>query len=470
MPPNDTNYVADRTAASNVLKQFYLGPIRSQLNSKTLLMHRLAKRSDVVEGLEWVIPVHTGRNVGVMARPEMATLGASGRQSYRRLRGNVVYTYGKITLSGPLLASARTQRGAFLNALEGETKGLLRDFKKDLNRQLFGDGSGRLGMVSDVASAPTYGVREIFDYANQGSRLRGIGVGDRVFLEDVTGASAADSVLLGNSQLVSSVDIAAKTVTLAGAIAGAAVGDHFVKARDSNLAGAINDSSFRGFSSSAVRTNVEMMGLLGIMGSGGGTSTTSLPRSANSGAAYAPLAAGKTYAATVFAGATPQDADLQNLSSSTEPLWRPNVFANGGVPRALTTDLMQRAIDEQEIAGEARATIGICSHAVRRAYVNLLTADRRFVNIRTLDGGFEAVDFNGIPLVVDVDCPEGMILFPHEPNLMIARQSDFFFMEKDGAVFARVADTDAYDATLCHYADLLTDRRNAHSLVSDILV
>lgn len=470
MPPNDTAYVADRTAASNVLKQFYLGPIRSQLNSKTLLMHRLAKREDVVEGLEWVIPVHTGRNAGVMARGEMQTLGASGRQSYQRLRGNVVYNYGKITLSGPLLASARTQRGAFLNALEGETKGLIRDFKKDLNRQMFSDGSGRLGMVSDVGSAPTYGVREIFDYANQGNRLRGIGVGDRLFLEDVTGASTTDSVLLGNSQRVTAVDLDARTITLAGAIGSAAVGDHFVKARDTGLSAAINDSSFRGFASSAVRGHVEMMGLLGIMGSGSGTATTSLPRSANNGAAYSPLGAGKVYAATVNGGATAQDGDLQNLSAVTEALWRPNVFANGGVPRPLTTDLMQRAVDAQEINGEARATIGICSHAVRRAYVNLLQADRRYVNTKMLDGGFEAVDFNGIPLVVDVDCPEGMILFPHEPNLMIVRQSDFFFMEKDGAVFARLPDTDGYDATLCYYSDLLTDRRNAHSLVVDVAV
>jgi hypothetical protein len=87
----------------------------------------------------------------------------------------------------------------------------------------------------------------------------------------------------------------------------------------------------------------------------------------------------------------------------------------------------------------------------------------------TLDGGFKAVDFNGIPLVPDRDCRKNRIYYVSPESLKIFRLSDFDWMEKDGAVLNRVANGDAYEATLFHYGNLGTIARNANGLLDDIL-
>jgi hypothetical protein len=46
--------------------------------------------------------------------------------------------------------------------------------------------------------------------------------------------------------------------------------------------------------------------------------------------------------------------------------------------------------------------------------------------------------------------------------------SDWEFMDDDGAILNRVANTDAYEATLYIYSELATDARNAHAAVRDL--
>jgi len=207
------------------------------------------------------------------------------------------------------------------------------------------------------------------------------------------------------------------------------------------------------------------MGLVGIC-SGSGTPNTNWTR--NPTLAYNPVPPGQVYAGTV--NSVTVFADLQGVQSSSTTVWRSNNFMNGGVPRALTTDLMQQAMDAAEQNGQATATVGLGSYNVRRTYVNLLTADRRYVNEYMLDGGFKAIDFNGIPIVPDKDAPEAALFLLSEPNLMIARMSDFYWLDKDGAILSRVSGLDEWDAILAYYAELATDRRNAHAVIGDIAI
>ena len=57
-----------------ILKTQYLGPIREQLNSSSVLYSRLEKNEDSVVGKNFTIPLHYGRNEGVGARAEGGTL------------------------------------------------------------------------------------------------------------------------------------------------------------------------------------------------------------------------------------------------------------------------------------------------------------------------------------------------------------------------------------------------------------
>lgn len=464
---------SDRAAADAVLKDFFLGPVRDQLNSETLLMRRLEKNEEIVEGRYIVMPLHTGRNVGVMARRESGVvtngslLPAAGRQGYTDMRFLTRYNYGRIKLTGPVMASCRSQRGAFVRILDEEVKGLVRDLKNDINRQMYGDASGRIGTVAALPGGSVITVREPWDFANQAASLKWFQPGDRLLAEDW---SAATSTIIGTTAgniaiEVSSVDIKNKQLTMASAIGGAlAVNDHLLRAYDAGVAASVGASTLRGATSAATYNEAaEMMGLIGIL-SGDGTGTTNWPRNAVEGT-YNAIGAGLAYA-----GANASAAVGATVQGVTHSIWRSNNFFNTGVPRALSTNLMQTAFDACEVLGQATPTIGICSHGVRRAYVDMLQADRRFVNEFMLDGGFKAVDFNGIPIVPDKDCPEGTLFFLSEPNLMIGRMSDFYWLDKDGAILSRVSGVDEWEAILAWYSELATDRRNAHAVIGDIAV
>jgi hypothetical protein len=110
----------------------------------------------------------------------------------------------------------------------------------------------------------------------------------------------------------------------------------------------------------------------------------------------------------------------------------------------------------------------LTSHALRREYYDLCIADRRAVNTMTLDGGWKALEFNGIPLTVDQDAIDGEMYFITTKDLSIYRMSDYEWMTKDGSVLHRVADYDAYEAVLFRYAELGCTRRNSHAVLADL--
>lgn len=143
------------SAISDILKNQYLGPIREQLNNDIILLSRLEKDDESVVGKNFTIPLHIGRNEGIGATTDGGTLPTAGNQSYKETIVPMRYLYGRIQLTGPSMKASRSNEGAFVRALESEMKGLARDLKSDLNRQLFGDGSG---LLATCASASTVNI------------------------------------------------------------------------------------------------------------------------------------------------------------------------------------------------------------------------------------------------------------------------------------------------------------------------
>ena len=100
--------------ADAVLKDYYLGPVREQLNQKAILLwgpsdgdekspsstgdrvswRGLSKESEGVEfaGRQWVIPVHVSRNEGVGAIDDLETAAVDAvlmrRRRYLRIRSD----------------------------------------------------------------------------------------------------------------------------------------------------------------------------------------------------------------------------------------------------------------------------------------------------------------------------------------------------------------------------------------------
>lgn len=386
-----------------ILKEDYLGPIRDQLNNATIMLQRLKRNEEDVGGRIASVPLHTGRNSGVGARADGGNLPAAGRQGYNTAQYLCAYNYGRIQVTGPTIAASRKDKYAFVKAVDSEIKGMVKDLKDDLNRQLFGDRSGIMALctVANGAGAATFTVDNP-QYIQTG-----------MIIDNMTGVAAP----VRFTRTVTAVNRVTGVVTVSVVYAGAAdvaIGDAIVRSGNFGL---------------------EMMGLLGIV------------NDANTRDGQFVGALDRTLAANGF--------------------WDANVLANGGVARNLTLDLMQQGFDASEIEG-GEVSLITTSYAQRRRYLALVKADGRFVNNLKMDGGWDALDYNGKPLVVDRHMLPGMIYFLDEKTLELYRMSDFDWMDMDGSVLSRVAGVDAYEATLYKYATLGCGACNNNTVIEDL--
>lgn len=162
---------------------------------------------------------------------------------------------------------------------------------------------------------------------------------------------------------------------------------------------------------------------------------------------------------------------FQNVDPAVEPSWKALLDSNAGTNRALSESLMILMADNIRAQG-GTVTAMFSNLGVRRAYFNLLTAQRRFTNTQEFTGGFKGLAFttdNGdIPFVVDIEAPKNRVYFMNEKEITLYREADWSFMNRDGSMWQRVIGFDAYEAIMFQYSQLGTHRRNTHGLLSDI--
>lgn len=403
----------DLTAASNVLKVKYIGPIRDQLNNATILMNRIMKDSSTVNvgGKSFTVPLHSGRNkTAGSGIADGGSLPTAGVQGYDTAVIPNKYLYARITVSGPAIAATKNNADAFVQAVSSEIDGATRDMKRSMNRQLHSDGIDALGYVQATISS-TVNLAVDDNRANAFTHLQ-------------SGATVVD-ILQGSS---TTLRVTAATITLGAAAA-------------TNYAATVAVAASANAKDPIVLTGTagnQMMGLAGIVSS-------SDPALLSGG--------------------------LHGLAVASFPYWVSQSYANSGTNRDLTLALLQKPLDAISTNSDFTdqdVDFLMCSYGVRAAYVNLLVAEKRFVNNMELDGGFKAVDFNGIGLVPDPQCRKNRVYYIVPESLRIFRTSDFDWMDKDGAVLSRVAGKDQYEAILFHYGDLGCLFRNANGLLDDI--
>lgn len=164
---------------------------------------------------------------------------------------------------------------------------------------------------------------------------------------------------------------------------------------------------------------------------------------------------------------------FQNIDPATVTLWKSTVAANGGTPRAISEALITQTVDNSWRGSGIMASLLLTSLGVRRSYANLLQQLRTYVNKTDVVGGFSGLEFvtdrGPIPMVADKDCPTGVMWGVSEKNLKLYRDADWSFMSRDGNMWYRVPDKDAYGARLFQYSELATDRRNAHFKIVDLI-
>jgi len=135
-----------------ILQNDYLPGFKSQLNEELSYFYKLMeKNTSPSMGANETFLVTFGRSGGIGSRTELGTLPTAAAAS--RLQINVVpkNLYARISLSDRLIKSSATG-ASFVNALDLEMKEMFRDAKDNLNRQMFGDGTGTLALCTEVAA------------------------------------------------------------------------------------------------------------------------------------------------------------------------------------------------------------------------------------------------------------------------------------------------------------------------------
>ena len=389
------------------LKIDYLPVVRSQLNNATILSSRVERNERDVSGKQWQMVTHITRNSGIGAGTETG-LPTAGQQAYANPYGVVKYNRGRIQVSGPTIEASKDSKGAIVRALESEIKGVTNDLKKEVNYQFFNDGTAARALINGDP-----GTEVTLTLDTPGSRWIMEGM-----LIDIVDPSSGVPTTSSTDLTVSTVDSATEISLSAAANAAVADNDVVVRANSTDDAG----------------TSYEMMGVRGIVDDGEYVDT------------------------------------LHNISRTTFPYWKcstNSTDSNAGTLRDMTLDLIQASLTSVEANG-GKTNLIISDHAMRDAYAALVVADKRYVNTMDLDGGFKALEYNGIPWVPDADCPNNTVFFIDTEHLQIMQMSDWSWMDRDGAILSRVSGSDAYEAVLYWYADLATDKPKAHAFLRDV--
>ncbi len=126
------------------------------------------------------------------------------------------------------------------------------------------------------------------------------------------------------------------------------------------------------------------------------------------------------YGGSTLTAASPlsNSGSYAGVDRGTYTDWKANVLLNGGVGRALSFDIMRdmrKAI--YDACGEMPDLI-MCDSSQHEAYGKLFADKRRYVQEVTirgqkivLDGGYKALEFDGIPIIASVNHPAGYMSF-----------------------------------------------------------
>lgn len=195
---------ATLSTISALLKEVYEPRVREQLNSDVVTLRRIQRSSAGIStnvgGRYVTFPIHTRRNQGIGSRGEMEPLPVPGSQGHAAAQLKLKYGYGGIQLTEQSIAMSDSDPKAFAKVLDDEVDGLKTDLQKDMNRQVYGDGTGAIGAVKT-----TNGTASV-TWAMDDARLFQLG--------EVVDLITKPATVAKQGAIIESIDLAANTITV----------------------------------------------------------------------------------------------------------------------------------------------------------------------------------------------------------------------------------------------------------------
>lgn len=154
---------------------------------------------------------------------------------------------------------------------------------------------------------------------------------------------------------------------------------------------------------------------------------------------------------------------FENLDASSKRIWRGRRINASSAN--LTSDLLQRLLDDvQVLGGEAPDTI-IMHQKQRRKYLDIVVPQKRYAE-QKMDAGFSKLEFNGIELWLDIDCQDDTVYAITKKHIQKFELEPLAMGKHEGSdTFLRKVNNDAFQAYWRHYCNFGTGKRNAHGKI-----
>lgn len=154
---SSVNPVILTSAIGELLKKNIAPTIEPQFNEDSYMLSNIPKnkRSGFKNNTIY-LDLRRSRNESIASISASTTsLPTAGSQKRSQASVNDTYTFGTFQLDMRTLAHAEGNEDSIVNILTEETEGLRKDMSKDVNRQLFGDGTAVLATVASNSAGTT---------------------------------------------------------------------------------------------------------------------------------------------------------------------------------------------------------------------------------------------------------------------------------------------------------------------------
>lgn len=406
------------SATDKLFLEYILPGLHVEIKENTKLYGRFKGDTNVAEGKYAVFKCLT--KAPASFRPSSSSTFPTAKQgSYDEF---LIYMkrgmYGSLQFDGLAVACGKG-KGAVMNILKAELQGGTTYISNKLNRQFWGDGSGRLAQLSAAISNSVTGYidghkfgQDANGYTDPSQYLE---EGMSVDLYSTAGALQAEDIEITT---ISKGGAGTDTLTFAEAVT--AADNAYILDHDTYAA------------SQAAGTGVPM-GLDGII-------EVSDP----------------------YTGIT--ETSFQNIDRDTYTWARANEVNMGSV--AITNQKILQTIMKCEEYG--RVAVIFTNDVIWRAYYEILEADKTLPNEKAYWGGLEGLAFYGaragkIPILYDTDCPDNNMYFIDDKVLKVfsPMQNAMTWIPGDNGILSRVQGKDEWVASLVWYYNFGTNKPKA---------
>ena len=412
------------TSLNKLFLEFIKPGLETEFYVNSTIYNRFKTNTEACMGKYGVVKLLTA--AAKSARPSSSSTFPTAKQStYDEF---IMYMkrgmYATLQFDGLAMALGKG-KGAVKDLVKAETESIMLYIPHKLNKQFWGDGSGRLAQLYAGVSGST---TAYVDGPWHGQDSSGLTPFSRYLAEGMSVDIYLSGVLEASDVTISSISEGTSydTLTMASAITCSA--DSYIFDHDTYAA------------SEAAGTGVPM-GLYGIINSSNAT-----------------------------VGTTSTSA-FQNINRSTYSWAQAQVFnmdpAAGTTKTVITSKKILECLQKLELYGTI--SVIITNDYIWRAYYSILEADKTMPNTPAYWGGTTGITFYGgkakaIPIIYDIDCPDNRVYFIDDKRIQVIAPTDGgmeWLPGDSGNVLTRVQGKDEYSANLKWYYNMATSMPKA---------